>query len=55
MGDLTIRDYKHLSEEELSRALLDEKRKMFGSDLREDCLRDGPLTLYSESHSKPKD
>ena len=55
MGDLTIHDYEDLSEEELSQALLEEKRKMFGSEVSEDCFKDGPVTLYSDPNRKPKE
>ncbi|MBU2498039.1 MAG: hypothetical protein KKE57_03995 [Proteobacteria bacterium] len=55
MGDLTIHDYEDLTEEELRQALLEEKRKMFGSETSEDCFKDGPVTLYSDPHRKPKE
>ena len=55
MGDLTIHNYEGLSEEELNQALLEEKRKMFGSEALEDSFRDGPITLYSDPHRKPKE
>ncbi|MCJ7594366.1 MAG: hypothetical protein MUO52_06295 [Desulfobacterales bacterium] len=55
MADLTIHNYEGLSEEELSQALLDEKRKMFGSEGLEDSFREGPVTLYSDPHRKPEE